>query len=62
MSASPPDDVWGSPEIEAAARQILDAGLGTGRSVIEPDVAAWLPDVAADLRRRIVDNPDFGSP
>jgi len=53
--------VRGSPEIEAAVRQILDGGLGTGRSVIEPHVAAWLPDLAADTRRRIVDNPDEGS-
>jgi 5-methylcytosine-specific restriction protein B len=54
-------EIWGDPEIEAAVRQILDAGLGTGRSVIEPKVAAWLPDVVADTRRRIVDNPDEGS-
>ena len=52
--------MWGNLEIEAAARRVLDSGLGSGRSVIEPDEAAWLPDVAADLRRRIVDNPDFG--
>lgn len=60
MSASLPSDVWGNPEVEAAARRILDAGLGTGRSVIEPAVAGWLPDVAADLRRRVMDKPDFG--
>ncbi|MGH4013822.1 MAG: McrB family protein [Pseudonocardiaceae bacterium] len=53
--------VWGSPEIEAAVRQILDAGLGTGRSVIEPTVAAWRPDVVADMRLRVVDTPDEGS-
>ncbi|MGH3963040.1 MAG: McrB family protein [Pseudonocardiaceae bacterium] len=54
-------ELWGSAEIEAAARRILDAGLGKGESLIEPAVAAWLPAVAADMRRRIVDNPDEGS-
>ncbi len=58
--AVPAGEVRGSLEIEAAVRQILDAGLGQGRSVIEPEVAAWLPDIATDMRRRIVDNPDFG--
>lgn len=29
--------------------------------MIEPAVAAWLPEVAADMRRRIVDNPDEGT-
>ncbi|MDQ3152077.1 MAG: restriction endonuclease, partial [Actinomycetota bacterium] len=53
-------EVWGTPEIEAAARRVLDAGLGQGRSVIEPAEAAWTPDVAADLRRRIIDNADAG--
>ena len=53
-------EVWGNLEIEAAVRRILDAGLGSGRSVIEPEVAAWVPDIAADMRRRIVDNPDAG--
>ncbi len=52
---------WGNPEIEAAARRILDTGLGKGQSVIEPAVAAWLPEVAADMRRRVVDTPDEGS-
>lgn len=61
MSANPPAGVWGNPEIEAAARRILDAGLGKGQSVIEPAVAAWLPEVAADMRRRVVDNPDEGT-
>ncbi|MCA1673206.1 MAG: hypothetical protein LC799_13750, partial [Actinobacteria bacterium] len=54
-------EVWGNPEIEAAARQVLDAGLGAGRSAIEPEVAAWVPQVVTDLRRRVVDNPDAGS-
>ena len=53
-------EVWGTPEIEAAARRVVDAGLGQGRSVIEPAAAAWAPDVAADLRRRIIDNVDAG--
>jgi len=53
-------EVWGTPEIEAAARRVLDAGLGQGRSAIEPAAAAWAPDVAADLRRRIIDNVDAG--
>lgn len=50
-------EVWGDPETEAAGRRILDAGLGHGRSVIELAVAAWTPEVAADLRHRIIDNP-----
>ena len=53
-------EVWGTPEIEATARRVVDAGLGQGRSVIEPAAAAWAPDVAADLRRRIIDNVDAG--
>lgn len=61
MSANPPAGVWGNPEIEAATRRILDAGLGKGQSVIEPAVAGWLPEIAADMRRRVVDNPDEGA-
>ena len=52
---------WGNPEIEAAVRRLLDAGLGQGRSTIEPEVAAWAPDVAVDLRHRIIDNADAGT-
>lgn len=61
MSASLPPGVWGNLQIEAAARRVLDAGLGEGRSVIEPEVATWAPDVAADLRHRVIDNADAGS-
>ncbi len=61
MSASLPPGVWGNPQIEAAARRVLDAGLGEGRSVIEPSVAAWGADVTADLRHRVIDNADEGS-
>lgn len=51
---------WGVEEIERAARQVLDSGLGNGASSIEPDQQAWSPDVAADLRHRIIDNADMG--
>lgn len=61
MSASLPPGVWGNPKIEAAARRVLDAGLGQGRSVIEPEVPAWSSDVASDLHHRVIDNADAGS-
>lgn len=51
---------WGVEEIERAARQVLDRGLGDGASSIEPDQRAWSPGVAADLRHRIIDNADMG--
>ncbi|MGD9525455.1 MAG: McrB family protein [Dehalococcoidia bacterium] len=53
-------DGWGNPEIETAARKLLDAGLGQGMSTIEPGTDAWAPAVAADLRHRIIDNADAG--
>lgn len=34
-------ECWGVPEVEEAARLILDAGLGQGCSVIEPATSAW---------------------
>ena len=57
----PTEPGWGNPEIETAARHILNAGLEDGRSAIEPDSFSWRPTAAADLRRRLIDNADFGS-
>ncbi|MGH3786535.1 MAG: hypothetical protein ACRDRG_08290 [Pseudonocardiaceae bacterium] len=54
-------EVLGDPAIEDAARRTIDAGLGQGRSVIEPATLAWTPEVAADLRHRVMDNTDAGS-
>ncbi|MGH7745285.1 MAG: hypothetical protein ACREQ5_10875, partial [Candidatus Dormibacteria bacterium] len=52
---------WGVPEVEEAARRILDAGLGQGRSAVEPATPAWTAEVAADLRHRLIDNADAGA-
>ncbi|TDE26361.1 AAA family ATPase [Actinomadura sp. 6K520] len=52
---------WGNPEIERAARKILDEGLGKGLSAIEPDQRAWSRATASDLHARITASPDVGS-
>lgn len=52
------DDRWGLARIERPARRIIDAGLGEGRSVIEPDVPAWSSETTADLRARVVSSAD----
>ncbi|MGH3826953.1 MAG: hypothetical protein ACRDQX_07240 [Pseudonocardiaceae bacterium] len=54
-------EVSGDPEIEDVAHRILDAGLGQGRSVIEPATSAWMPEVTAELRHRVMDNSYAGS-
>jgi 5-methylcytosine-specific restriction protein B len=56
-----PNQHWSDAEVEASARRVIDAGLGQGRSVIEPSSQAWTRDVAADLRHRVVDNADAGA-
>lgn len=61
MSYAMDDDRWGLSAIEIPAREIIEYGLGQGRSLIEPEIAAWNAETAADLRHRIVDNPDAGS-
>lgn len=56
-----PADGWGDAQIEAAARRVLDSGLGHGRSAIESTVPAWTAEVAADLRHRVIDNAAAGA-
>jgi 5-methylcytosine-specific restriction enzyme B len=61
MSYAMDEDRWGLRQIEVPAREIIDHGLGQGRSIIDPDVPAWQAETAVDLRHRIVDNADAGS-
>lgn len=61
MSFDMDADRWGLRRIEIPAREIIDYGLGQGRSVIETGVPAWSAETAVDLRRRIVDNADAGA-
>ncbi|KFU75796.1 5-methylcytosine-specific restriction enzyme B [Amycolatopsis lurida] len=47
--------------IKEAARAILEPALSDGSSAIDPEVKAWLPEVARDLHVRIVRPPDAGA-
>ena len=42
-----------APVIETAAHRVLDTALRTGQSAFDPDVHAWLPEVAEELVRRL---------
>jgi 5-methylcytosine-specific restriction protein B len=58
MIILPAGSTWRAPQVEAAARKILDAGLGRGTSSIEPNVQSWEPESAQELYTRIVENED----
>jgi 5-methylcytosine-specific restriction protein B len=53
-------DRWGRAQIEIPARRIIDAGLGEGRSLLEPAIPAWNTDTAVELRTRVIDNANTG--
>lgn len=61
MSTIPDWVGWGDPVIERAARRVIEAGLGTGRSAIDSGEAAWEKSVAVDLHRRMIVEEDLGS-
>jgi len=52
---------WHSPRIEAAARKVLEAGLGRGASAIEPSVQSWSSESAQELHVRIIENSNMGA-
>jgi len=49
-----------SPEMEDAAWRVLGAALRGESSAMAPDLQTWRADVAADLQRRVEQNPDTG--
>ena len=49
------------PLVRRAARETLEAGLGEGRSIIDPAVTAWSADTVADLHSRYNENIDVSS-
>ncbi|MGH3626319.1 MAG: hypothetical protein ACRDRL_02570, partial [Sciscionella sp.] len=60
MSYAEDEGIWGLRRIEVEAREIIDHGLGQGRSRIDPETLAWGEEPVADLRYRIVDNANMG--
>ncbi|WP_336879692.1 McrB family protein [Rhodococcus globerulus] len=58
MTDAPTRGTGGYPEIESAAWAVFGAGLRGEPSALDPSVRTWEPGVAAEILRRVQDNPD----
>ncbi|MEU3431519.1 McrB family protein [Streptomyces gardneri] len=48
-------------EVAAAVQRVFRGGLLSGKSALQPELAAWTDATASDLRARFVDQPDESS-